>query len=586
MNKKIITLLVALALLFIGATISVKIDTDFGAMTSQRLYLVDDDGYTVTANLFIPDNATAANPAPAMIICPGGDSPSDISMPWATEIARRGYVVALMDYTGCGDTAVNPNAQYWTNNGAMELDTVYDYLAELAFVDPEQIGVGGHSMGSLYSYRLSTKRDVSLVVSDVLYNDPMPTYDFDFVQISASHDEGLLARLAKFEDIYSDPFLCGVFGVDRIEPGKLYGSWEEGNARIFYEINQTHQDDMVSGQFIRLLVRSVMDSMEAPKPLPEDNLVYGWKILGLAIAFAGIATLLFAVAAILLDSDLFSSLKLPAPKQVPGFELGSRAWWISALILTLIPVAAFFPGTGVGNKMASTSLFQLGTTPNGYLIWTLFAAVGMLAFFVIYHALYGKKQGGTIDSYGFGTGTAGLMHIVKSAVFSLVLFLLGYFVILLLYRYANTDLHLWTASFRPLSHARCETLPWYFLGLLPYFALVMLAGNAVKSTEVGKDGKGMVKSVLLSMVIALVGMIILCVFHQVYLRLYRPFTTINFAHFYLDLLMNLLPQFAVASSLAIYIRKKTNSFYPGILIGAAMLAYGMVSTNCLSMIIS
>ena len=31
-------------------------------------------------------------------------------------------------------------------------------------------------MGSLYSYCLSTKRQVSLVISDVIYSEAMPTY--------------------------------------------------------------------------------------------------------------------------------------------------------------------------------------------------------------------------------------------------------------------------------------------------------------------------------------------------------------------------------------------------------------------------
>ena len=86
-------------------------------------------------------------------------------------------------------------------------------------------------MGSLYSYRLSTKRPVKLVISDVLYVDALPEYDFNFVQISAEHDEGLLARLAQFEDMYSDAFLCSVFGVDQIVPNTLYGAWENNTAK-------------------------------------------------------------------------------------------------------------------------------------------------------------------------------------------------------------------------------------------------------------------------------------------------------------------------------------------------------------------
>ncbi len=591
MKRKSRFLAIAIVLIIIGGLLSMAIDTDFGAIKTERLYLVDDDGYTVTANLFIPETASADTPAPAMIITPGGDCPSDIGMPWATEIARRGYVVALMDYTGCGDTEVNPNAQYWTANGAMELDTVYDYLASRPFVDADQIGCGGHSMGSLYSYRLSTKRNVSLVVSDVLFNDALPEYDFNFVQISGTHDEGLLARLGNgnFDAIFSNEFLCSVFGVEKIQPNTLYGSFENRTARVFYTLEQTHQDDMISGQFISLLVSSVMDAMDAPAPIDSSDLIYGWKIVGLAAAIIGLVMFLFSITGILIDSSLFSDLKLEAPAVSAGFEPKTKKWWAAAIIYMLIPVAFFFWGTGVGNKMSSNSLFQLGTTPNGYVVWTLFSAVGMLAFFLVYHFTYGKKHGQNAASYGFATSSNGsfsVKYILKSALLALVLFLLAYYVILLLYRYANTDLHIWTSSIRPIRGARCETLPWYCLALLPYFSFLLLAGNAVPVGTSGKGPGSTAKSVLGSAVLGLVGMLVLLLVYEVILRLNGPFTTKNFAHFYLDLLTNTLPTFGIASALAIYIRKKTNSCYAGILIGVSIVAFCMVSTNCVAMIIS
>ena len=139
---------IALILILLGGILSSAIDTNFGNVKTQRLYLTNNNGYTVCANLFIPKSAGADTPAPAMIIVPGGDCPSDIASPWATELARRGYVVALMDYSGSGDTEADPASQYWTNNGAMELDTVYDYIAALDYVNEGEIGVGGHSMAS------------------------------------------------------------------------------------------------------------------------------------------------------------------------------------------------------------------------------------------------------------------------------------------------------------------------------------------------------------------------------------------------------------------------------------------------------
>lgn len=46
-----------------------------------------------------------------------------------------------------------------------------------------------------------------------------------------------------------------------------------------------------------------------------------------------------------------------------------------------------------------------------------------------------------------------------------------------------------------------------------------------------------------------------------------------------------LLQFCVASGLAIFIRRKTNSIWPGVFIGTALIAFGMVSSNSIAMII-
>lgn len=163
--------------------------------------------------------------------------------------------------------------------------------------------------------------------------------------------------------------------------------------------------------------------------------------------------------------------------------------------------------------------------------------------------------------------------------------MLGYYVIMLVYRYANTDVHTLTASFRLLNGSKCATLPWYFIGMLPYFALVMLAGSILKFDGDVSKGKKMVKSIILGSVIGLVGMLVLFIFHEVTLRLDGPFYTENFAHFYLLLLSNMIPQFTVASALAIFIKRKTNSIIPGIFIGGALIAYGLVSSNSIAMII-
>lgn len=591
-SKSLLFLVISLILILIGTLLSYAVDTNWGTVKIERLKLVDKDGYTVSAVLRIPNTATSENPAPAMIVVPGGDCTADIAAPWAIELTRRGYVTLTMDYTGAGDTEVNMSEQYWGANGTMHLSTGYDYLASLGFVDQNRIGAGGHSMGSLYSYRLALHRKVNVVVSDVIFMDELPDYNFNFVQLTAIHDEGILSRVSKYEDVYTDPLLTGLFGVDRIEPGKLYGSWEDNTARVFYEFNQTHQDDMISPQLISRMVECVTLAMPTGSNLDAGNLIYGWKILGLFIAISGMVLFMFSLASLLLKTGLFSKMVLQPGARV-GFEFGKSGWWIYAAILTLIPVATFFPGTAIGNRMMSNNLFKLGTTPNGYMTWALVSAIAVLVFFIIYHFTFGKKQNGGLKSYGIATVdngsriTAG--YIIRTIAFCAVILASAYALLLLIFYYGKTDLHLIVLSIRPLNGARFSTYPWYFIALIPYFFALMLASNGLNfTTEDSDEGKTIWKSVVFGSLVGVVGLIILYAVFQILLRFAAigPFYTGNFAHFYMTLLEAVIPEFVVATGLGIYLKKKTNTIWPGMIIGAALIAYFLVSSNCLAMIIS
>lgn len=584
---------ISLVVVLIGVILSTLIGTNFGKTKIEHLQLVDKAGYRVSANLYIPKTATSTNPAPAMIVVPGGDDAADSMSPWADELSRRGYVVVTVDYSGEGDTEVNPDEQYFSAaNGAMELDTAYDYISNLAFVDKNQIGVGGHSMGSMYSFRLALVRHVKFVVSDVIYNDKLPDYNFNFIQICATHDEGILGRVSKIEDLYTDKFLCSLFGTDNITPNKVYGSWQDSNARVLYTVNQTHPDDMVRGQFIEKMLSSVMKSADAPTPINPDNHIYAWKIVGMIIAVIGMGMFLFSLAGALLETAEFGKLKLSNNKQIAGLAYKSKAWWIYAVILSLVPVITFFPGTAVGNSMTSNNLFKLGTTPNGFMVWSLFSAVLMLALFFVFHFTVGKKQGGNLSTYGFGTienkNKITLAYIGRSALFAVILYASAYFLMYLIYNYAKTDLHIWTVDMRPLALQRIETFPWYYLGLLPYFVTSLLAGKALSfGNEDDSKGKSLCKSVIFGTVIGMIALVALYIVHEVYLRngTSGAFYKGHFANFYMTSLECMIPEFGFASALALYINKKTKNNFAGIFIGVALVTFFIITSNALSMII-
>ena len=98
-------------------------------------------GNTMSALLYIPPNATAQSPAPGILAVHGYINSRETQDGFAIEFARRGYVVLALDQTGHGYS--DPPA---FANGFGGPDGL-TYLRSLDFVDKNNIGLEGHSMG-------------------------------------------------------------------------------------------------------------------------------------------------------------------------------------------------------------------------------------------------------------------------------------------------------------------------------------------------------------------------------------------------------------------------------------------------------
>ena len=98
-------------------------------------------GNTMSALLYIPKNATAQTPAPGILAVHGYINSRETQDGFAIEFARRGYVVLALDQTGHGYS--DPPA---FANGFGGPDGLA-HLRSLDFVDKNNIGLEGHSMG-------------------------------------------------------------------------------------------------------------------------------------------------------------------------------------------------------------------------------------------------------------------------------------------------------------------------------------------------------------------------------------------------------------------------------------------------------
>lgn len=119
MKKAMKTPLILLALftilLFVCMAVANGIQQDHGnvAVTKGQIQV---DGGHLTYKLYVPNTATAENPAPAVLLLHGYQNDHETNSAYAVELARRGAVVMSLDEYGHGGTSVGMKERGYVNH--------------------------------------------------------------------------------------------------------------------------------------------------------------------------------------------------------------------------------------------------------------------------------------------------------------------------------------------------------------------------------------------------------------------------------------------------------------------------------------
>lgn len=135
----------------------VEEETRGEGFTRQKVTYTSETGDRVPAYLLLPDARKERGPA---VLClhqttpVGKAEPAGVagkaSLQYGKELAQRGFVVLCPDYPNFGDYVYDPYAHGYvsaTMKGVWNHVRGVDLLASLPTVDPERIGVVGHSLG-------------------------------------------------------------------------------------------------------------------------------------------------------------------------------------------------------------------------------------------------------------------------------------------------------------------------------------------------------------------------------------------------------------------------------------------------------
>lgn len=608
MKQKTLYKILALALVCIMAlslALIIGTDTAWGKVEMTRMTLVSADGDEISAMLYKPKSATPETPAPCVMFCHGGNDMLEQGSAYALELARRGYVVVSWDYTGCarsdiptGPSETVPDPEYGLPT--MGAETVWNTVKSFNFVDFSKIVASGHSMGGQYSMAFSLRHqdEVFLQVNlgmNVYGSAENQSHNFNFVNILGVADESVLARSddnvaivfqsEQFRRITLGDYETPVETLPEIEIGKLYttaGTDGKEYHRMGLMPDSCHAYYLVTQDAVQTMIYAITSEVgvgvdagvNSYADHTKISTVWQWKDIGFLLVYIGVAAAMFLAVAVLLELPVFQDLKL---KAVPGagFAPKSKWWWGSLAVLAILPVVLYRPGVLAQRQFLGidiSGVWLLGGTANSYISWQWTLSLGMLIFFLAFHFLYGKKNGGSLRAYGFNTSDDGafrIRYIAKSFALGAMIVSTGYLLFALLSAYTQQGIHIGTFMMNTVKPNRTLTFVMYFLFQIPYFLTSSLAYKSLSVDKGDDSGKSIGKTVGLTTLISMGGLFLMWLIFVLLVTVGHTLTPLGFFRndrFYISTIaiLPLVIGMAVANALNIFVSKKTNSIWPGL----------------------
>ena len=476
MSTTLRTALIGIVLILLGGFLANRIQTVSGEVDVSTVRFAGNNGLISHARLYVPNGVTNDNPAPGIVAIHGYINSNETQSGFAIEFARRGYVVLAPDQTGHGYSDAPAFA-----NGFGGMDALA-YMQTLPFVDTDNIGLEGHSMGgwsSLVAASVMPDAYKSIVIEGSSTGtfgapDGTATWPRNLAVVFSAYDEfsQLMWGVEVPTDIRSTDKLKTLFNTDEtIEPGKLYGDIDAGTARILYQPPVTHPGDHLSTEAIGYAIDWFDRTLEGGQPIPASDQIWMWKELGTLLALIGMVLLIPAIIPALANTAPFQSLQgTPAePKPIVG-----GGWWIGALVFMALPVVTLFPFKGFSEAWGwqASAWFPQNITTQ-VMVWALGVGIISLVLFMVWHALLNRQTGATARHYGLATGQGfSFSVVIRSLGLALVVVGVLYASLIATAYVFDTDYRFWVFAIKPLSALQLRIALVYAVPFCLFFTVV------------------------------------------------------------------------------------------------------------------
>lgn len=518
-SKASAVLCISLVLMLLSSIATMAIQTNFGKVEVKEINWETGNGHSMNGWLFIPDAATAENPAPAIVVSHGMYNNKGMQDLNFVELARRGYVVLAQDMPNHGDS------ENLSDLGAvlMGLYESVEVLGSMNNVDAERIGVTGHSLGGMscnVAVSLDNMAEKPLIAA-VLLNSADATYATKegFVDVYGSRDVGIVA--GQYDEwFFSDVDASGKetlpkdfvanknaqsflhFGIDPAGQDvraaeTVYTESVDGKEamRVIYNPAIIHPWSHFSQRSTVATISFFEQALGAPSPLSATDQVWQWKAVANTVGLVAFFMFLVSLTLVLVKKPFFSEVgteELVAPR--PTNKAGKTWFYASITICAIICTVIYLP---IMNTVPSNSTANIGWPQSQALgIGTWAAAcgvIGIISMLISYYA-YGKKNGVSPADIGLKISPR---KAGKTILLALVVIAAAFGCVAAADYFFMADFRIWTLAIRAFGVEKLGVSLWFVAFFLIYYVANSVAANCFNFNDVG-GRRGWVNTTLLA----------------------------------------------------------------------------------------
>jgi pimeloyl-ACP methyl ester carboxylesterase len=553
-----------LMLILLGGFTAHEIQTVGGSVRVEDVSFTGANGKRISALLYTPDGVTAQSKAPGILAVHGYINSRETQSGFAIEFARRGYVVLAMDQTGHGLSQPPAFGDGFGGPDGLK------YLRSLDTVDPDNIGLEGHSMGGwavLAAAAAQPDGYRSMVLEGSApgaFGSPDGTLTFprNLAVVFSAFDEfsELMWGVRTGADVTNAPKVKEIFGsLGPVIPGKLYGYLEYDTARILYVPPVTHPGDHLSTAAIGAAVDWFAVTLHGGTPAPSHHQIWYWKELTTLVALVGMLMTVIALGLTMLHWRALRWLCVPRPATAVLTRPG-----LSAALTAVVPVLTYFPSFNFAQVFWPVTEHAPQQLTNGLMLWVIVntaiatAAMGILG-----------RGSATLASVGIWPAGFHMGRMLGAAALAVVLVGVGYLTLLVVDAAFCVDYRFWVVAFKKLA-------PWhehaYFMYLMPMTLFFCVLGASLNQFVVGVPlRRACIRSVLIltNGFLALMAIQYIPLFFGIPLPLGEPLLTIVAIQFVVLL--------TVAGINVAIFQRATGSVYLAAFINALLVTWSVVA---------